>query len=82
MILKNLKHYIKVEQKDRMHTVNHLKHLYDVDPTKAEAIKQQKLDHLKIIDQRIRQSIDMLKRVPEFEKKIRLQIGECFALGF
>jgi len=75
-ILKGLKHYIKTEQKDRLHTLNHYKHLLDTDPAEAQTISQQSLDHLKIIEQRISQAIDMLSRVPNLEKKIRLQIDE------
>ena len=75
-ILKGLKHYIKTEQKDRLHTLNHYKHLLDTDPAEAQTISQQSLDHLKIIEQRISQAIDMLSRVPNLEKKIRLQIGK------
>lgn len=74
VILKTLEHYIKTEQKDRMHTVNHYKHLRDTNPAEAEKIRQQTLDHLAIIDQRIQQSVEMLDRVPDFAKKIRLQI--------
>lgn len=73
-ILKALKHYVKNEQKDRMHTVNHYKHLMDTDASEANAVRQQTLDHLHIIDQRIQQAIDMLNRVPNFEKKVREQI--------
>ena len=79
-ILKALKHYIKTEQKDRMHSVNHFKHLRDTDPAEAERVRQQSLDHLQIIHQRIQQSIQMLDRVPEFSKKIQLQIGKILIL--
>ena len=75
-ILKALQHYIKTEQKDRMHTINHFKHLRDTDPAEAESVRQQTEDHLAIIDQRIQQSIEMLNRVPNFAKKIKVQIGK------
>jgi len=80
-ILKALKHYIKTEQKDRLHTVNHFEHLRDTAPAEAERIRQQTLDHLAIIDQRIQQAIQMLNRVPDFAKKIQLQI-EAFMKTF
>jgi len=80
-ILKALKHYVKNEQKDRMHTVNHFKHLLDTDNSEAAAVRQQTLDHLHIIDQRIQQAIDMLNRVPNFENKVRTQI-DSFLKGF
>lgn len=75
-ILRALQHYIKVEQKDKMHSLNHFKHLVDTDPEEAEKIRQQTQDHLDIIQQRINQAIQMLNRVPEFEKKIKLQLDE------
>ncbi len=74
--MKKLEHYIKKEQKDRMHSINHFKHLHDTDPAEAERIRRQTLDHLAIIDQRIQQSLEMLNRVPEFAKKIQAQAGE------
>ena len=58
-----------------MHTINHFKHLRDTDPAEAESVRQQTEDHLAIIDQRIQQSIEMLNRVPNFAKKIKVQIG-------
>jgi hypothetical protein len=75
-ILKALKHYVKTEQKDRMHTVNHYKHLLDTVPADATSVRQQTLDHLHIIDQRIQQAVDMLNRVPEYEQKVRMQIDD------
>jgi phage host-nuclease inhibitor protein Gam len=75
-ILKSLQHYVKAEQKDRMHTINHFEHLRDTDPHEAKRVRQETLDHLAIIDQRIHQAIEMLNRVPQFAKKVKLQIGD------
>lgn len=61
-----------MEQKDRMHTINHFKHLRDTDPVEAERVRQQTRDHLAIIDQRMQQSVEMLNRVPDFAKKIKV----------
>ena len=41
-----------------------------------ETAREQALDHMDIINQRINQAIDMLRRVPDFEVKIRGQIGK------
>ena len=76
-VLKALKHYIKAEQKDRLHTVNHYKHEADTDSKEALSLRPQTLNHLRIIDQRVQQAVDMLNRVPKIEKKVRTQIGEC-----
>ena len=74
-ILKALKHYIKTEQKDRMHTINHYEHIRDTAPEQAGHVREQTMDHLSIIDQRIEGAIQMLNRVPDYSKKIQLQIG-------
>ncbi len=74
--MKALQHYIKTEQKDRLHTINHFKHIKEVDPAQAETLREQNLDHLDLIDARIQQAVDMLSRVPKYEKKIRSQIGK------
>lgn len=75
-IAKALKHYIKAEEKDRLHSINHYKHLRDTDPVEADRIRQQTLSHLAIIDQRIEQSREMLNRVPELAQNIQLQIED------
>ncbi|ELT91387.1 hypothetical protein CAPTEDRAFT_220772 [Capitella teleta] len=75
-LLKTLKHYIKMEQKDRLHSINHYKHLLDTDPRMAETMRDQILDHLKTIDQHMREALDMLNRVPQYEKKIRMQMDD------
>ena len=80
-ILKALEHYIKAEQKDRLHSINHFKHLRDTDPSEAEAVREQTLNHLDLIQARVQQAVDMLNRVPKYEKKIREQIGEMGVFG-
>lgn len=55
-----------------MHTINHFKHLRDTDPVEAERVRQQTRDHLAIIDQRMQQSVEMLNRVPDFAKKVKV----------
>ncbi|KAK2190800.1 hypothetical protein NP493_68g04015 [Ridgeia piscesae] len=74
-ILKALKHYLRVEEKDRVHSINHYKHVRDTENADAaEVVRQRTMTHLKILTQRIQQAIDMLSRVPAYEKKIRAQI--------
>lgn len=75
-ILKRLKQYLKAEQKDRMHAVNHYKHMIDSYPEYASKIRTQTIEHIKIIEQRMNQSLTMLKRVPQFEAKIKHQIEQ------
>lgn len=68
-------HYIKTEQKDRIHTINHYQHIQESDPVEAESIRSDIADHLRGTDQRVTEAIDMLGRLPKYEKKIRTQIG-------
>ena len=75
-VLSYLKLYIRTEEKDRLHTVNHYEHLRDTDPEEAVRIRNSVQEHLRLITKRIEQSIEMLKRHPDLEKKIKPEIGE------
>ena len=81
-ITKALRHYIKTEEKDRQRSLNHFRHIQqeiDLSEPNAiheeETIREQALDHMQIVDQRIQQAVDMLTRVPEYETQIRKDIG-------
>lgn len=73
-----LKRYIRIEQKIRLHDVNRYEHLADRDPAEADAVRQQIIDHLHLVDVRILDTLDLLSRVPQWEKKIRVQMGMLF----
>jgi hypothetical protein len=75
-ILKSLKQYVKALQKDRLHTVNHYKHLLDTDPEVAENSRPQMADHLRGIDQHLTDALSMLNRVPKYKNKIIQQIQD------
>ena len=78
--MKTLQHYIRVEQKVRLHDVNRYEHLADRDPMEAETVRQQIIDHLHLVDVRIQETLDLLRRVPRLEKKIRVQMGKLKSL--
>ncbi len=78
-MLKALQAYIRVEQKDRQHSVNRYQHVLGTDADEAQALRSQIVDHLKVVSRRIEQAVSMLSRVPRMEKKIRTQIGTCHA---
>jgi E2 domain of amyloid precursor protein len=78
-ILNTLVQYVKAEQKDRVHTINHYEHVEESDPVEAETQRAAVAAHLRGIDERVTQAIEMLSRVPKYEKKIRQQIGELRA---
>jgi len=78
-----INHYEHVEQsdpveaqKDRVHTINHYEHVEQSDPVEAEAQRSTVAAHLRAIDERVTQAIDMLTRLPRFQRKIRAQIGQ------
>lgn len=73
-----LKRYIRIEQKIRLHDVNRYEHLADRDPAEADSVRQQIIDHLHLVDVRILDTLDLLSRVPQWEKKIRIQMGMLF----
>ena len=79
-IYRNLRDYIKVEERDRQHTLNHFTHVRDHNINEARRIQPQSLDHLNVLDERINQSLDMLHHFKEIEKNefdITKKIGMC-----
>jgi len=75
-ITRALEHYIRAEQKDRIHTINHFEHVREVDPEEAERLYPDVHEHLAVIDKRIEEAMRMLQHVPQFQKKITVQIKE------
>lgn len=73
-VMTSLLQYVKAEQKDRVHTISHYEHVEQSDPVDAESQRSTVAAHLRGIDERVTQAIDMLARLPRFQKKIRAQI--------
>ncbi|KAJ8004247.1 hypothetical protein DPEC_G00156830 [Dallia pectoralis] len=69
-----LKKYVRAEQKDRQHTLKHFEHVRMVDPKKAAQIRPQVLTHLRVIDERMNQSLSLLYKVPGVADDIQDQI--------
>jgi len=61
-ILHGLQKFIRAEHKDRVHSVHHYKHLRQSNPKKASEIRPALLEHLTEVEDRINQSIAMLKK--------------------
>ncbi|XP_061547553.1 amyloid-beta A4 protein-like isoform X2 [Phycodurus eques] len=74
-VLSLLKKYIRAEQKDRQHTVKHYEHVRTVDPKKAPQIRPQVLTHLRVIDERMNQSLGLLYKVPNVANEIHSQVS-------
>uniref|UniRef100_A0A4W6FH19 Amyloid-beta A4 protein n=1 Tax=Lates calcarifer TaxID=8187 RepID=A0A4W6FH19_LATCA len=73
-VLGLLKKYVRAEQKDRQHTLKHYEHVRTVDPKKAAQIRPQVLTHLRVIDERMNQSLGLLYKVPSVANEIQNQI--------
>ncbi|XP_063354923.1 amyloid beta (A4) precursor protein b isoform X2 [Pelmatolapia mariae] len=74
-VLSLLKKYIRAEQKDRQHTLKHYEHVRTVDPKKAAQIRPQVLTHLRVIDERMNQSLGLLYKVPSVANEIQNQVA-------
>ncbi|RXN16617.1 amyloid beta A4 isoform X1 [Labeo rohita] len=69
-----LKKYVRAEQKDRQHTLKHFEHVRMVDPKKAAQIRPQVLTHLRVIEERMNQSLGLLYKVPGVAEDIQDQV--------
>uniref|UniRef100_A0A8C9ZY22 Amyloid-beta A4 protein n=1 Tax=Sander lucioperca TaxID=283035 RepID=A0A8C9ZY22_SANLU len=74
-VLSLLKKYVRAEQKDRQHTLKHYEHVRMVDPKKAAQIRPQVLTHLRVIDERMNQSVGLLYKVPSVANEIQNQVS-------
>ncbi|XP_071332865.1 amyloid beta (A4) precursor protein b isoform X2 [Trachinotus anak] len=74
-VLSLLKKYVRAEQKDRQHTLKHYEHVRTVDPKKAAQIRPQVLTHLRVIDERMNQSLGLLYKVPTVANEIQNQVA-------
>ncbi|XP_072252879.1 amyloid-beta A4 protein-like isoform X1 [Leuresthes tenuis] len=70
-----LKKYVRAEQKDRQHTLKRYEHVRTVDPKKAAQIRPQVLTHLRVIDERMNQSLSLVYKVPVVANAIQNQVA-------
>ncbi|XP_030077465.1 amyloid beta precursor like protein 2 isoform X2 [Microcaecilia unicolor] len=75
-ILQALKRYVRAENKDRLHTIRHYQHVVVVDPEKAAQMKSQVVTHLRVIEERMNQSLSLLYKVPYVAEEIQNEIDE------
>ncbi|XP_021259408.1 amyloid beta A4 protein isoform X2 [Numida meleagris] len=71
-----LKRYVRAEQKDRQHTLKHFEHVRMVDPKKAAQIRSQVMTHLRVIYERMNQSLSFLYNVPAVAEEIQDEVDE------
>uniref|UniRef100_A0A671KWI0 Amyloid beta (A4) precursor-like protein 2 n=1 Tax=Sinocyclocheilus anshuiensis TaxID=1608454 RepID=A0A671KWI0_9TELE len=75
-ILQALKRYVRAENKDRQHTIRHYQHVLAVDPEKAAQMKSQVMTHLRVIEERMNQSLSLLYKVPYVAEEIQDEVDE------
>ncbi|XP_076591547.1 amyloid beta precursor like protein 2 isoform X6 [Chaetodon auriga] len=75
-ILQALRRYVRAENKDRQHTIRHYQHVLAVDPEKAAQMKSQVMTHLRVIEERMNQSLSLLYKVPYVADEIQDEIDE------
>ncbi|KRX93853.1 Amyloid-like protein 2, partial [Trichinella pseudospiralis] len=68
-ILRTLKAYVRAEEKDRVHLLNHYRHMLRSKPQESMFFKSDVLNKLLDIDRRINATISLLKLHPEIDKK-------------
>jgi len=76
MITDDLLAYIKSEEKDRMHTVNHFEHVKFSDAKEAKRIQPFIVNHLKLSEERIDQAMKLLTRYPDIENKVKPEVAD------
>ncbi|XP_069389404.1 amyloid-beta A4 protein isoform X2 [Paralichthys olivaceus] len=74
-VLTLLKRYVRAEQKDRQHTLKYYEHIRTVDPKRAAQMRPQVLTHLRVIDERMNQSLGLLYKVPTVANEIQNQVA-------
>ncbi|XP_072551759.1 amyloid beta precursor like protein 2 isoform X3 [Salminus brasiliensis] len=75
-ILQALRRYVRAENKDRQHTIRHYQHVLSVDPEKATQMKSQVMTHLRVIEERMNQSLSLLYKVPYVADEIQDEIDD------
>ncbi|KAM4741956.1 amyloid beta precursor like protein 2 isoform 2-T2 [Anableps anableps] len=75
-IMQALRKYVRAENKDRQHTIRHYQHVLAVDPEKAAQMKSQVMTHLRVIEERMNQSLSLLYKVPYVAEELQDEIDD------
>jgi len=71
-ILKTIRKFIQVCEHDRVHSLRHFEHIRKRDPTKADTIRGELLQHLKNLNKVVNESMSLLNYLPEIAQKFGL----------
>lgn len=74
-VLRTLKQYIRIEQKDRQHIANRYHHLLQTDPERLASEKHTLADRVRSISLDMQQAVDLLYQMTHDERKLRNEIG-------
>uniref|UniRef100_A0A8C8YC12 Amyloid beta like protein 1 n=1 Tax=Prolemur simus TaxID=1328070 RepID=A0A8C8YC12_PROSS len=75
-VLLALRRYLRAEQKEQRHALRHYQHVAAVDPEKAQQMRFQVQTHLRVIEERMNQSLGLLDQNPHLAQELRPQIQE------
>uniref|UniRef100_T1JN54 Beta-amyloid-like protein n=1 Tax=Strigamia maritima TaxID=126957 RepID=T1JN54_STRMM len=75
-VQKCLEKLLRALEKDRMHTINHYKHLLNTNLEQANKATTSTLEHLMDLNRNLNQSLEMLDRIPDVSAKIKEEIVE------
>jgi len=74
-ILRALQHYIRLEQKIRLHAVRRYRHTRDLtDPARRDLVRSMVGEVLRDSSTRVQAAVDMLERAGRYETKLRSEI--------
>lgn len=75
VVFKYLEYYIRVEEKDRFYFLNYFIYVKKINFEEVKFIQLQVIEYMKVIDERIKQSLDMFYYFFKVEFKLKIQIG-------
>lgn len=75
-IFQALRHYVRLEEKDRTHVINHFIRLGESDAPAAESIRALVAERLLSIQLRLKRALDMLSRVSEYRPVVTQKISK------
>ncbi|XP_038622801.1 amyloid-like protein 1 isoform X2 [Tachyglossus aculeatus] len=75
-VLQALRRYLRAERKDQRHTLRHYQHVAAVDAEKAEQMRFQVQTHLRVIEERMNQSLGLLYQDRHLAQRLHPHVQE------
>uniref|UniRef100_A0A6I8NKY9 Amyloid beta like protein 1 n=1 Tax=Ornithorhynchus anatinus TaxID=9258 RepID=A0A6I8NKY9_ORNAN len=77
-VLQALRRYLRAERKDQRHTLRHYQHVAAVDTEKAEQMRFQVQTHLRVIEERMNQSLGLLYQNRHLAQRLHPHVRTSF----